>query len=68
VLFLAGLGGLVTTILGIGLVFFPARQITSLAWYELNMVGGTGFFIGLAAFFFFVYGRRKGRQPGAPRR
>ena len=60
VLFLAGLGGLVTTMLGIGLVFFPARQITSLAWYELNMVGGTGFFIGLAAFFFFVYGRRQG--------
>jgi glutamate:GABA antiporter len=67
VLLLAGLGGLVTTILGIGLVFFPARQIRSLAWYELNMVGGTVFFIGLAAFFFFVYRRRKARPSAALR-
>ena len=44
-LFLAGGAGLVTTMLGIGLVFFPARQITLLLWYELNMVGGTVFFI-----------------------
>jgi hypothetical protein len=27
------------------------------------MFGGTLFFIGLAAFFFFVYGRHKGSQP-----
>ena len=59
VLFVAGLSGLLTTILGIALVFFPAQQITSLWSYELWMVGGTLFFIGLAAFFFFVYGRRK---------
>jgi len=58
-LFLAGLSGFLTTILGITLVFFPAQQITSLWSYELWMVGGTIFFIGLAAFFFFVYGRRK---------
>ena len=58
-LFLAGLGGFVTTVLGIGLVFFPAQQITSLLSYEIWMVGGTAFFIALAAFFFFVYGRRK---------
>ncbi len=56
---LAGSSGLLTTILGIGLVFFPAQQITSLWSYELWMVGGTLFFVGLAAFFFFVYGRRK---------
>ncbi len=55
----AGLSGLVTTILGIALVFFPAQQITSLAKYEIWMFGGTAGFIGLAAFFFFVYGRRK---------
>lgn len=55
----AGLSGLLTTILGIALVFFPAQQITSLWRYELWMVGGTVFFLGLAAFFFFVYGRRK---------
>lgn len=55
----AGLSGLLTTILGIALVFFPAQQITSLWSYELWMFGGTIFFVGLAAFFFFVYGRRK---------
>jgi hypothetical protein len=58
-LFLAGTSGLLTTILGIALVFFPAQQITSLWRYELWMFGGTLFFVGLAAFFFFVYGRRK---------
>jgi amino acid transporter len=58
-LILAGGSGLVTTILGITLAFFPAQQITSLRSYELWMFGGTAFFIGLAAFFFFVYGRRK---------
>ena len=61
-MFLAGLSGLLTTILGIALVFFPAQQITSLLLYEVWMVGGTLFFIGLAAFFFFVYGRRKALQ------
>ena len=55
----AGLSGLVTTTLGMALVFFPAQQITSLWLYEVWMFGGTLFFVGLAAFFFFVYGRRK---------
>jgi glutamate:GABA antiporter len=58
-MFLAGLSGLLTTILGIALVFFPAQQISSLFWYEVWMIGGSIFFVGLAAFFFFVYGRRK---------
>ena len=58
-MFAAGLSGFLMTVLGIALVFFPAQQITSLWSYELWMVGGTVFFIGLAAFFFFVYGRRK---------
>jgi glutamate:GABA antiporter len=58
-LLLAGVSGFVTTILGIALVFFPAQQISSIFWYEIWMIGGTAFFIGLAAFFFFVYGRRK---------
>jgi amino acid transporter len=58
-LFLAGTSGLLTTTLGIALVFFPAQQITSVWSYELWMFGGTLFFIGLAAFFFFVYGRNK---------
>jgi len=58
-LFFAGASGLVTTILGIALAFFPAQQITSIMSYEVWMFGGTLLFIGLAAFFFFVYGRRK---------
>jgi amino acid transporter len=58
-LFLAGVSGFVTTIVGIALVFFPAQQISSIFWYEIWMIGGTAFFIGLAAFFFFIYGRRK---------
>jgi glutamate:GABA antiporter len=58
-LILSGASGLVTTILGIALAFFPAAQVTSLRSYEIWMVGGTLLFIGLAAFFFFVYGRRK---------
>ncbi len=58
-MFVAGLSGLLTTILGIALVFFPAQQISSLFWYEVWMVGMTLFAVGLAAFFFFVYGRKK---------
>jgi glutamate:GABA antiporter len=58
-LLLSGLAGFITTALGIALVFFPAQQITSVLSYEIWMVGGTAFFIALAAFFFFVYGRRK---------
>jgi glutamate:GABA antiporter len=55
----AGASGLVTTSLGIALAFFPAAQITSVLSYEVWMFGGTLLFVGLAAFFFFVYGRRK---------
>jgi len=58
-LFFAGASGLVTTSLGIALAFFPAQQITSIMSYEVWMFGGTLLFIGLAAFFFFAYGRRK---------
>jgi len=55
----AGASGFLTTILAIVVAFFPARQITSLFWYEAKMFGITLFFLALAAFFFFVYGRRK---------
>jgi amino acid transporter len=58
-LLFAGVSGLVTTTLGIALAFFPAVQITSVLSYEIWMFGGTLLFVGLAAFFFFVYGRRK---------
>ena len=58
-LLLAGFSGFTTTGLGIALAFFPAQQIKSLRSYEIWMFGGTLFFIGLAAIFFYVYGRRK---------
>ncbi len=64
-MFFSGACGLLTTTLGIALVFFPAQQITSLWLYELWMFGGTLFFVGLAAFFFFVYGRRKSAERNA---
>ena len=62
VLVLAGASGLATAILATALAFFPAQQITSLAAYEEWMFGGTASFIGLAVFFFYVYGRRKVRR------
>src|SRR6266403_1802441 len=58
-LIFAGLSGFLTTTLGIALAFFPAKQITSVWKYEVKMVGFTLAFLGLAAFFFFVYGRLK---------
>ena len=62
-LFLSGVAGFVTTLLGIALVFFPAQQIASVFSYEVWMIGGTAFFLALAAFFFFVYGRHKLHHP-----
>jgi amino acid transporter len=59
VLVFAGGSGLLTTILGIVVAFSPAKQITSVWRYEVTMFGLTLFFIVLAAFFFFIYGRRK---------
>lgn len=58
----AGLSGFLTTLLGIVLAFFPAKQITSVWKYETKMFGFTLFFLALAAFFFFVYGRHKAPQ------
>ena len=61
-LIFAGASGLITTILGIALAFFPAKQITSIWKYEAGMFGITLGFIALAVFFFFVYGRLKQPQ------
>jgi amino acid transporter len=61
-LIFAGASGFLTTLLGIVLAFFPAKQITSVWKYEAKMFGFTLFFLALAAFFFFVYGRRKQSQ------
>lgn len=59
VLLLSGASGLLMSLLGIGLQYFPPQLVTSLGVYELEMVLGTFFFLGLAVYFFFVYGRRK---------
>ncbi len=66
VLLLSGASGLLTTTLGIILAFFPAQQIKSLWVYEAKMLTGTLFFIGLAWFFFFVYGSRKAAPAARP--
>jgi len=63
VLLLSGASGLLTTVLGIALQYFPPQLVTSLKIYEVEMILGTLFFLGLAAFFFFVYGRRKALPP-----
>jgi amino acid transporter len=63
VLVLCGLSGLLTTVLGIFLQYFPPLLITSLLTYEFEMISGTALFFGAAAYFFFVYGRRKLPQP-----
>jgi glutamate:GABA antiporter len=65
-LIFAGVSGFASTLLGTALAFFPAQQISSLVSYEIWMIGGTLLFIGLAAFFFFVYGRRKAARNLAP--
>jgi amino acid transporter len=59
----AGGCGLLTTVLAMAVAFVPSHQIESIWLFEIKMVGGTVFFLGLAAFFFFVYGRRKAPQP-----
>jgi amino acid transporter len=64
-LFFAGASGFVTTVLGIGLAFFPAKQITSVWKYEVTMIGLTLMFILMAVFFFFVYGRLKAPRVAA---
>jgi glutamate:GABA antiporter len=55
----AGISGLATTVIAMVVAFFPAQQISSVLRYEIWMVGGTLLFIGLAAFFFYIYGGRK---------
>jgi amino acid transporter len=64
-LIVSGFCGFVTTALGIALAFFPAKQITSVWRYEAKMFGFTLFFLALAAFFFFVYGRLKAPKAAA---
>ena len=56
---LSAAAGLLTTILGIVVAFFPAKQITSIWKYEASMFGITLGFIALAVFFFYGYSHLK---------
>lgn len=62
-LWLAGLSGFATTAIGMIVAFVPPADRNEPAWlFELKMFAGCAFFIGLAAFFFYVYSRRKERE------
>jgi amino acid transporter len=56
---LAGVSGLLTTALAMVVAFVPSRQISSVWLFEAKLISGCIFFVGLAVFFFYVYGRRK---------
>ncbi len=63
----AGWCGLLTTVLAVAVAFVPSHQIDSIWLFEIKMVAGTLLFLGVAAFFFFVYSRRKLPQEAASR-
>jgi glutamate:GABA antiporter len=62
-LWLAGLSGFASTALGMIVAFVPPADRHEPPWlFEMKMFIGCAFFLGLAAFFFFVYSRRKDRE------
>jgi len=62
-LWFAGISGFATTAIGMMVAFVPPAGRQEATWlFETKMAVGCAFFIGLAAFFFFVYSRRKNRD------
>ena len=61
-IWLAALSGLSATLLGLIVAFVPTRQISSIWIFELKMFLGCGLFLGLAAFLFWYYSRRKAQS------
>jgi glutamate:GABA antiporter len=62
-LWLAGISGFATTAIGMMVAFVPPAGRQEPTWlFEIKMLIGCAFFIGLAAFFFYVYSRRKERE------
>jgi len=53
--------GLLTTLLAIGVVFVPSSQVGSVSLFELKMVSGSLFFLGLGTFFFHNGSRTRAR-------
>jgi amino acid transporter len=67
-LWMAGISGLVTTAVGMCVAFLPQTNGEPVWLFELKMVSGCAFFLGLGAFFYFIYSRRASggsRAPGA---
>ncbi len=56
---LAGLVGLLTTVLALAVSFVPAAAIQSVWWFELKLSAGTALFLGLAAALFRWHAARK---------
>jgi glutamate:GABA antiporter len=65
---LAGVSGLITTVIGIAVAFVPPSEIQGLKpvlRFEGQMIFGTLFFIVTAALLFFIYGKRRRIEPVA---
>jgi glutamate:GABA antiporter len=66
-LWAAGISGFATTALGMGVAFVPPAGRHEPVWlFELKMLAGCMFFVGLAVVFFYVYSRRKERSVRRP--
>lgn len=61
----AGCCGLATTALGMIVAFVPSRQVESVWLFELKMLVGCGFFLGLAGLFFFTSKARRAARASA---
>ncbi|HKS65686.1 MAG TPA: APC family permease [Candidatus Acidoferrales bacterium] len=62
-LWFAGISGFATTATGMVVAFVPPAGRQEATWlFETKMLIGCAFFLGLAAFFFYVYSRRKNRE------
>jgi amino acid transporter len=65
---LAGVSGLLTTVIGMAVAFVPPSEVQGLKpvlRFEAQMLFGTLFFIVSAALLFFIYGKRKRIEPVA---
>lgn len=60
----AGTAGLLMTLLAMGVLFVPSKQVESVALFEGKMWSGTIFFVGLGCLLFWRNGKRLGMQKG----